>query len=557
MKKLTRLMIFLLAVSLLLTGCSSGQTTPTAGTPQLTGRAKRLYEDRHLIVALDGEGRSLDPGASCDGVSGSIAPHMYDGLFGFDETGNLTNLLCEEYTVSEDMLVYTFNMRKDAVWADGVPITADQVKYAMLRTLNTELNVNHVKYLFFIENGEEAFRGEVGHDEVAVEVLDEHTLQITLKAPCLYFPQLLACAVFWPLRPDFAPEKDLTWGYDPNIAIASSAYSLESYRMNDRVVLRKNENYPGADEVFFEKITFFFMSDMQSQINAYNAEEIDIATRVPTDIRANPLYANSPDLIDVPIIVNYYITMSQNENAPDVLKDENVRRALSYAINREELCAILNGTERPLYGLVPPRIMNPETHRDFREEGGNLTKYDIEEAKRLLAEAGYPNGEGFPTLTYITNPSQRHEDTAQVIQNMWKEIGVNIDLQLLEWGIFLTTRNRTTGSFEVARHAGAADYFDPDTYLGVYVANDPSNEAWIDDPEYDRLYYAAQNELDVAKRMQLMHDAERQLIQEKNWLIPLFSYGNPHLIAPGITGYRFDPTGTVIYHNASYTPPAQ
>ena len=559
MKKTAKLLALLLALAMMmamLAGCSKDNDTtePTEGESDPvahTAQEKRLLEDRHLIVAVGAEGDGLDPGASGDSISQMIIPHMYEGLFSFDEDGNLYNVLCESYTVSEDLMTYEFKLREDAYWMDGEQITMDQVYYGMMRPLNAELNSSYAKFMFYIVGAEAVYLDPtISKDTIGVEVLDDFNMRITLNEPCAYFPQLVARSTMWPLREDFAPEKDVTWAKDPTKAIASGAYYLSEYTPNGSVVVEKNPNYRDADKVFFEKITFLFMADAQAQVNAYKTGQIDIAQQTPTDIRANAEFADSPEVYEVPIIVNYYVTMDQTGGIP-VLNDVRVRKALNYAIDRELLCDILNGTETPLYGIVPPGIVNPATDMDFRAEGGNLAKYDLEEAKHLLAEAGFPNGEGFPTLTYIYNSNQRHDDTATTLKEMWGQLGITVELAMRDWSIFLEERSYT-GKFEIARHAMSADYSDPTTYLGMYNSTSTQNEAHVNDAEYDALYNAAALEYDIGKRMELLHDAEKVLIEDQSYLIPLFSYGYLHLIKTGLTGYESDPSGSVLFSFATF-----
>ncbi|NLT58773.1 MAG: peptide ABC transporter substrate-binding protein [Clostridiales bacterium] len=559
MKKLSKLLALLLALTFLLTACGSKGNEGNGegegegeGEVVLTDQEKRLVEDKHLIVGLGAEGDGLDPGASGDSISQMVIPHLYEGLFDFSSDGALRNVLCESYTVSDDLKVYDFKLREDAYWMDGKQVTMHDVYYGMLRPLNVELNSGYVKFLFYIVGAEEVYLDPtISKDTIGIEVIDDFNMRITLKEPCAFFPQLVARSTMWPLREDFAPPTDVTWAKDPKKAVANGPYYLSEYVANGHVVLLKNPNYRDADKVYFEKITFFYMADPQAQVNAYRTGQIDIATQTPTDIRANPEFASSTELHDVPIIVNYYVTIDQNGGIP-ALNDPRVRKAMNYAIDRELLCDILNGTETPLYGLVPPGIVNPATGKDFREEGGNLAKYDLEEAKRLLAEAGYPDGAGFPKLTYIYNSNQRHDDTATALKDMWKKLGIDVDLAVRDWSIFLEER-AWKGKFEIARHAMSADYSDPTTYLGMYNSTSTQNEAHVNNPEYDRYYNLASNETDIATRMNYLHEAEKVLIQEESYLIPLFSYGYLHLIKDGVAGYESDPSGSVNYAFSTFS----
>lgn len=538
MRKMTRVLASLLAVAMLF-GCGGSGGSSSGGS---TGGTEP--QDKLLRVAIGEEGDGFDPAIASDSVSNNIIAHMFEGMFAF-EGDKLVNAMCDSYTVSEDGITYTFKLKADAKWSDGTAVTATDFVNGIMRSLNPELRGLYANFIYeYVVGALDYYEGKGAAEAVGVKALDATTLEIKLMAPCPYLPQLMSNGVYRPVHPSVATAADSRWAKDPATCITNGAFKLESYAAADKVVLVKNENYYDAASVKLDHLSYKFMPDLQAQVAAFKTGEVDAAQSVPTDI--NVQYKDSPELNQVQMVVNYYAVMRDGTEA---VKDARVRKALAMAINREELVQILGGGERPLYGLVPFGIQNSATGKDFREEGGALFTENVEEAKKLLAEAGYPNGEGFPELTYIYNENQRHSDTAQAIQAMWKNnLGIDIKLQAVEFKVLLD--DRKNGNFQMARHAMSADYADPYAYLGMYVTGNIQNESQFSDAKYDALVAQANAEMDVAKRMELLHQAEAVLIAEEMRMIPLYTYPMPILVKETITGFTSSPAGHVNYIKA-------
>lgn len=537
MKKLSRILASVLAVSMLF-GCggqpSSSSQSSTGGEPA----------PKVVRIALGEEGHGFDPAVANDLSSNSILTHTSRGMFALN--GNkLEKALCADYTVNEDATKYTFTIREDAKWSDGTPITAEDFLNGLKRVLMPEIQAEYANFVYDnIKGAKDVYEGKAAFETIGAKALDARTLELTLNNPCSYLPQMMVFSVFHPVSVNASTTADSKWAMDPATALSSGAFQLESYKTGDTVVLVKNPNFYEADKVKIERLEFKFMGDMQAQVAAFKTGEIDVATNVPTDIYAQ--YKDSPELCNVETIANYYVAL---RDGTDAVKDVRVRKALALAVNRQELCEILGGGEKPLFGLVPPGIQNSTTGKDFRAEGGDLFQEDLAEAKRLLAEAGYPDGAGFPELTYLYNSNQRHEDTAQAIQAMWKtNLGIDVKLQSAEMKVFFD--ERTAGNFQMCRHAMTTDYVDPSAFLGMYTSDSVQNESKFADPAYDALYQEANAQADPGKRMELLHQAEAILISENMRMIPLYTYGKPILVKENITGFAGESSGTVNFNFA-------
>lgn len=534
MKILTRLLACVLAVSMM-AGCTDSGNSSSSGGDVADGGKKII------TVGIGEEGKGFDPAIAEDSVSNNILNHMFEGMFVLNGS-TLENAMCESYEISDDQLTYTFKIRDNAVWSDDSAVTAADFVNGIRRSLNPEMQGLYANFIYeYVAGALDVYEGRAEFDSVGVKAIDEKTLEIKLIEPCPYFLQLMTNGVYFPVKESVANGADSKWAKDPAVCLANGAFKLVEYVPNSKVVFEKNDNYFRADEVKLDGLEYRFMPDMQAQVAAYKTGEINVAQNVPSDIAAQ--YADQPDYMYIQSVINYYVVLRDGTEA---VSNPDVRKAMAMAINRSELAEILGGGERPLYGLVPYGLQNPSTGKDFREEGGDLFKEDVVAAQKLLADAGYPNGEGFPTLSYIYNENQRHSDTAQAIQAMWEQnLGIKIELKSQEFKVLLDDRN--AGNFQLARHAMSADYADPYAYLGMYIGGGVQNESKFVSERYDELMAQSSVEADPAKRFELMHEAEKVLIEEEMRMIPLYTYGSPILVNEGITGIESNPAAHISF----------
>lgn len=550
MKKLLKLMgVFALVVGIL-TGCSSAPKEDAGDANTNTGTTAA----NELVVAIGGEPTYLDPAIAGDAVSNYVTKQMYEGLFSVKPDGSLQNELCESFTVSEDGLVYTYTLT-DANWSDGQPITAEDFVYGMKRSIAYgSADAYYGSFLTkTVKGGAEASAvvdaaGQVLIEELpelGIKALDDKTLEITLEKPVPYFNQLLVQGATYPIRSDFAEEKVSAWADSKDVPV-SGAFMFESRNASEEIVLVKNPNYRNADQVTLEKITFKIMPDGVAQLNAFKAGELDFAMAPSAETAKT--YEGKPELFTIdPYVINYFVTVNAGSNAPEALQDANVRKALSMAVDRDELIAIIDAGETyyPLYGFIPRGMAG--VNGDFREEQDAVLKLsdtNVEEAKALMAKAGYDETNPL-TLTYYYNDSDLHRTVAQVLQEQWKRIGVNVELKTAEVRVFFD--DRTNANFELARHANSADYLDPMIYLEMYMRAGQGTTKVVDDQKYEDLIAAANAESDPKVRLEKLHDAENYFVNEMAYIIPLFGYTNPELLRQGITGIETSPDGAVNF----------
>ena len=508
----------------------------------LTGCEKE--KGNELTVAVGSQFTTLDPALNTEFANSYVMVHMYSGMFRRGAEGEVFNDLCESYEVSDDGLTYTFHMVPDAVWSDGKPITAYDFEYSYLRALSYGVEnawaINDI--VNFVEGAQEysaAAQAEgksfdcttADHSSVGITAVDDTTLVLKLKTPCTYLTALMANNAWVTVREDFAVQHDSLWAFSGGYP-TSGAYTLVECNANQKAVLARNEKYRYADQVTMDTITFLCLADEDAQALAYQSGEIDVALGVSTETAIS--YTDSDDLWLMSQPSSYFLVINSGSTGPQWARDVRVRRALALAIDKESVVSILGGSLffPVLHGYVPEGI--PGVEESFRSEGdadGYTLVYDPDEAKALLAQAGYDASNPLH-IVYKYSTNGVHGDVATMLQQMWKAVGIDVEFQSVESAAFYDQLDQ--GDFEIARYGyGAGDsaiqYLDLWT-TGMQVV------AAIDDPEFDRMVAEAHTIVDPVEFNRAMHAAEDYLVEENVYLIPLFNFDTPVLVHSNITG---------------------
>lgn len=519
-----------------LTGCSGAGSGGSAGAEG---------GEKAITVAINSETGTMDPAGSIALTYLAYSVSALDELLTFDENGEIEYRAAESYEVNEDSTVWTFHLREDALWSDGTPVTSADFLNTITRALDPASGSGYANYLFPIENAEAIYNGEAEMDTLGVETPDDYTLTFRLAEPCVYFLDLLRLPVYTPSCERYADSPDSGWDTDPETSLANGPFCLTEYVPDQYFVLEKNENYWDKDRIHLDRITYRFFDDTQSMANAYQAGEVDVATSLPSTVME--LYDGQDDLLVTDLIATRYIYFNLNV---EPLDDVRVREAINLAINREELCQIVGTDTEPTYNLIAKYMKDKETGEYFVDGAEQPFEENVERARELLAEAGYPNGEGFPTLTYSYPTLEMDSDTAQVIQEQLKE-NLNINIELNAQELQSNYSSRYAGDFDMIRMNWTADFADPYTYLSMLLSNSTYNCSGIQDAEYDALVEQSSSERDPAKRAELMHQAEQLAVGEQFYIMPLYAMKSVNLVDPNITGIRQIPaSGALEYRYA-------
>ena len=525
MKKL--LVMLTTAMLLLVSACSSSGSTD--------GGNSTVTDPENLRVAIGGQITTLDTGLSTETVNSYILTHTTAGLFRADENRKIVNDLAEGYTVSEDGLTYTVQIKDDVVWSDDVPLTSKDFEYAILRNLTYGAENAWATYypMTYLDGAEEIMADESfdpANDHIAgVSTPDEHTIVYNLKKPCAWFPQMLTNYVWRPLRPDFVSPHDSLWSLEPGYPTVG-AYSIKEVNENEKAVIVKNDKYYDADTVTMPQITFMVMTDTDAQTLAFKNGEIDLALQISPNLVQT--YENKDEIWSMPDVSNYFVVMNSGSTGPEYLKNPDVRRALAISVDKAALVDAVGSADyySVLHGYVPVGIAGAED--DFRVESDKAMKfqeYDPEEAKALLAKAGYDESNPLKVV-YKYSQKELHADVAQILQQMWAAVGIDCELQVVESGVFYDQIDN--GDFEICRYGySAAD--DPSQYLNLWTTGQQIIAA-VDDATYNKMIDDAGYLVDHVEYMNALHDAEKYLVEDQAYLIPLFNYNSPALLKTNV-----------------------
>ena len=482
------------------------------------------------ITVVDGsEPSTLDPNEANSNDSMAKILHLYEGLMRYSPSGEEVEYgQAESYDVSEDGLTYTFHLRDGITWSDGQPVTAGDFVYSWQRLVSG--GFDNSNFIDMVKNAVEIQNGSVDKSELGVEATDDKTLVVTLKNPCVYFPQIVAAAVTCPVRQDMVESGD-QWYASADTNIGNGPFKLDEWANQDHITMVANENYFEADAVGPTKLTWSLMDDDNTILASFESGDIMYASTYPTEEyeRLNDAgYVHSAALAGT-----YYIEVNSGEgNDNPALADPKVRRALALAIDRNYIVDTIKRTGEIAADTFIGDGFEEGDGVQFHEKANKFWDNDTyeancEEAKQLLADAGYPNGEGFPTLKYSINNGSGHQAIAEYLQSCWSEVlGIEAQIDSQEWAVVLDMRE--SGDYQMARAGWTVDFFDPASLFELWNSWSGNNDAFYNSSEYDDLIAKAQNEPDPAARFEYLHQAEDVLGQDLP-VIPLYYYSTTYL----------------------------
>ena len=533
-KKLYLKLVALLAVTgliLTLSGCGDYQSNVESGNREGT-----------LHWGNGTEPQSLDPHIATGVPEHHIISSLMEGLVHKDgETLEPRPGVAKSWDISADGRVYTFYLRQDARWSNGDLHNAHDYVWSWWRALQPALG-NLYAYMYFpIANAKAYYDGEISDfSQVGVKALDDYVLQVTLTEPIPYFLQLLDHYSTYPVHRATvekfgkADQRGTRWTFEGNI-VGNGAFQLKEWKINRRITVERNPHYWNAENVRLNQVVFYPTENVTTEERMFRAGQLHYSG-IPSDKIQAYSQSDDPSLRIQPYLGVYFYRL--NVDKPQ-LSDKRVRRALGMTINRDQLVSqITKGGQIPAYAITPPGTMGyyPESDLTFDPEG----------AKKLLAEAGYPNGEGFPTTEILYNTSEGHRKIAVALQQMWKK-HLNIDVVLLnqEWKVYLDTVSNH--HYEIARAGWIGDYVDPNNFLDMFLCNGGNNRTRWCNPEYDQIIL---QQVPKAKthqqRLELFQKAETILLDEMP-VIPIYIYTSNNLVHPTVKNF-----GRNILNQANY-----
>ncbi|MDR1515811.1 MAG: peptide ABC transporter substrate-binding protein [Synergistaceae bacterium] len=471
-----------------------------------------------------------------------LVNNLYDGLGRIGKNGVAELGYAESYKISDDGLTWTFKIRKGAKFSDGSPLTARDWEASFKHRVSPEVASPGIDLYLFVKGAEAYNQGKGKVEDVAIKALDDNTLEIKLENPTPFFLDVVCYYV--PYKMELV-KKDPEWFKKPATYVGNGAFRVKSLNPQTGLVLEKNPHYYDTASVKIDQVNYNFIADDAVALEAYRKGELNVNDSLNSEGISS--FKNTKELVIYPRIGTNYISIHTGN-----IKDARVRKAMSLAINREALIKdILGMPHTSAQGLVPYGI-----HwggKEFRDVAGDLINEDLAEAKKLLAEAGYPDGKGLPKLRIITMNNQEDTDMAQAWQAMWKQIGIQSEVATYESSVYWDLYD--TNDWDAGRDGWTGDYDDPKTNLFLWMAyrEGPDKDVrWYDTPnakEFDRLMRTADTELDQEKRMNLFREAERVILEDMP-IIPIWHAVEPVLIKPEVTGIVKSNIGHIYFQYA-------
>jgi len=516
-RKVALLVSLLLAVSMILSACGGAAKTDM------------------LTVCVGPNPDTIDPALNSSVDGATLIIHGFEGLMTLDKDGVPVPGQAKEYEISDDGTVYTFHLRDNLKWSDGKALTANDFVYSWNRAISPETAADY-EYMYEVIDG---------YDEGSLNVTapDDKTLVVTLKNAIPYFLELTAFPTFSPVRQDMIDANGEGWAVAPETYIGNGPYKMTEWVPGSHMIYERNKNYWDYKNLGANKIKFVLMEEDTSILNAFQNEEIMFADSMPQD--EIDAWRDKPEFNLEGQLGTYYISFNV-QKAP--LDDARVRKALTLAVDREFICREIGKTgQEPAGAFVATGLSDADPSKEFREVGGNY--YDpsgaayeanLAEAKKLLADAGYPDGKGLPNIEYLYNEGTGHQAIGEALQDMWKKIGVNVNLVSQEWGTFLNTRKN--GEYYIARNGWLSDYNDPISMLDMWITGGGNNDAQWSNAQYDELISKVKSSTNPEERFKMMHEAE-DIIFDESMLCPIYYYVDLFLLNQKVEGFWSSPLG--------------
>ncbi len=474
----------------------------------------------------------LDPNMMTGQPDGRAARLLFEGLTN-TEPPSLTVKpgAAERWEISPDRRTYTFYLRRDGAWSDGRPLTAHDFVFSWTRVLDPQTGSRYAGHLYRILNGQEFNEGKVKDPaQLGVRAVDDYTLEVRLVEPVPYFLQLTAYYTFFPIPAHVVKKFGTAWTEVSHIA-GNGPFLLVEHHPNARLEFARNPRYWNAANVRLERVIAYSVDNNYTSANMYKAGMVDMLPSNYFPVEYLPyLRAQFRDMKSFPILASYYY--NYNVTRPP-LDNPLVRRALALAVDRRAITdELMRG------GQVPASHMVPLGFAEYPYPKG--PDFDPQEAARLLAEAGYPNGAGFPPVEILFNTLDMHHKIAQAIQQMWvTHLNIRVTLRNEEWASYLKSMNNL--EFDLLRRGWIADYPDPSTFNELFESTSGNNNTGWKNPEYDRLLGLARREADPLERLRILARSEELFLKELP-ILPIYTYASNYLVKPYVKGFQPSPT---------------
>ena len=483
-----------------------------------------------LTVGNGAEPVSLDPHMLRGTSEAQIMKDLFEGLVVYDN-GEIKPGSASSWKILDSGLRYRFEIKEGLKWSDGSPLTAKDYVYSFRRAVDPATASAYAWYFrtATIKNADSILSGKQSPEQLGVTAVDDRTLEVQLEKPVSYFLKLLDFPVFLPV-PEQAVEKYGKHWSKPGKMISNGAYQLTDWKLNERVILKRNEHYHNDGNTQIDQVTYLPISDQNAEMNRYLAGEIDITLGIPLTHYEKLKTERPSELLDAPRLA-LNMLMFNVRHAP--MQDANLRKALSYSIDRSKLTLLDPSLHTmPLYGLTPPIVLGGRYEMPLYGEWSQEKRE--EEARRLYQEAGYTEGNPL-RITLLSGNKLNNDKRATVLAYMWEQVlGVQVTTEKKDWGTYID--RVLSGDFQAVMVPWLGAYNDQSAFMELMVSNFQSNMAGYQNPEYDELVSKARVARTLVQRQALYKQAS-QLLNEDMPVAPLHTVGALRLISPSVKNF--------------------
>lgn len=503
-----------------------------------------------ITVQIGPNPETLDPALNSAVDGGNMLITLFETLLIIDQDNKVQPGQAEKYEVSPDGLTWTFTMRDGLKWSDGTELNAKDFEYTFKRIADTNVAAPYAETVIGMIEGYKDAIDSKNPEKLNVKASEDgKTLTIKLAYPCSYFDKIVAFGTMSPVQKATVEKNGDSWATKPETYVCNGPYTITEWTPSEKIVCKKNENYKGgwdSSKIVNDKLTFLLLEDSSASYTAYTGGTAQLIKDVPTE-EIPTLKKDKKDEFNVdPILGTYYLSMNLNK-AP--FNNKNVRKALSLAIDRDYVAnTVMQGTYTPAYNYVGTGVDDVDPGKfleNSKAANGGKTyisedyKANLEEAKKALAEAGYPEGKGFPTITYSTNDTGYHKALAEYLQQVYKDLGITMNIDIVDWSSF--TPKRRAGEYEMARNGWVMDYNDASNMIELFVSSNGNNDGKYNNPAFDK----AMNDSKVADKaahFAALHEAEK-IVSEDYGFIPVAYYNDFWLQSTSLKGTWHSPYG--------------
>jgi oligopeptide transport system substrate-binding protein len=521
LKKLLATTLVLAMTASMIAGCGKKEetSTPTEGTTaagtETTAAADPAANpypgtpgEGEITINIASEPPQLFTVTTTDTTSFTVIRHVIENLVSLDENDKVAPGVATDWTVSDDGLVYTFNLRQDMKWSNGEPVTANDFVFAWKSLLTPSFAADYAYFGYIFKNGQAYNEGTVGAEELGFKALSDYQLEVTLENPASYFLDTLAFGVFAPLNEKAYNEFGEAYGTDADKMVFNGAYKISSWEHESKLVLEKNPDYYNAANIEIEKINMVMINDSNAALNAFKAGEVDVIG-LSGDLAALLRSENYP--------VNTYddgatFYLEYNLNDP-YLQNANLRKALTYAVDRQAFVdAILKNSSKPAVSFTAPAL-NGLNDKFANEVGALLPTLDVAKAQEYYAKALEELGVDSIQLTMISDDGDTAIDNAAFVQ---EQLRVNLGLEITVESMPFKSRleRMSNKDFSIVFAGWGPDYNDPMTFLDMFETGNGNNHTSYTSEAYDALLDQVRTELDPATRMGYLMDLEKLLMED-------------------------------------------